>query len=150
MINWKIKPFKELTTDEFHDILALRIKVFVVEQNCPYQELDGKDKKGVHIFGIDKNKEVVATARILPKNISYSELSIGRVVTDVSVRQKKVGIELMENCMTYIKNKFPNEAVRISAQTHLDKFYQKFGFVSTGKKYLEDNIPHTEMLYQPI
>ncbi len=148
-IKYYIKKYNQLTTNEFHDIIALRINVFVVEQNCPYAELDGKDKKAIHIFGVDKYDKIVAVARILPKGISYKELSIGRVATHLSVRHQKIGIELMQQCMAFIKCNYPTEGVRISAQSHLEKFYTKFGFESTGKTYLEDNIPHTEMLYQP-
>lgn len=148
-IKYYIKKYNELTINEFHDLLALRINVFVVEQNCPYSELDGKDKKAIHVFGVDDKNKIVAVARILPKGVSYKEFSIGRVATHQLVRQQNKGIELMQQCMAYIKRNYPTENVRISAQSHLEKFYNKFGFKSTGKTYLEDNIPHTEMLYQP-
>jgi ElaA protein len=148
-INWDIKSYNNLSLNQFHDIIKLRINVFVVEQNCPYPELDGKDKNAFHVFGKDETGKTVAVARILPKGISYNEISIGRVATDEKVRKQKVGIELMETCMDFIKTKHPNEIVRISAQSHLVSFYNKFGFISTGKTYLEDNIPHTEMIYQP-
>ena len=147
-LTWKILPYHQLSLDEFHDIIALRINVFVVEQNCPYPELDGKDKKSFHVFGLDENNQILATARILPKGISYNEVSIGRVATHQSVRQNKIGIQLMEKCMDFIQHQFSNENVRISAQSHLIPFYNKFGFKSTGKTYLEDNIPHTEMLFE--
>jgi ElaA protein len=148
-IAWEIKSYNDLSLNEFYDIIKLRINVFVVEQNCPYPELDEKDKTAFHVFGIDEAGETVAVTRILPKGISYDEISIGRVATSKKVRHKKVGIALMETSMNFIKNKYPNEAVRISAQSYLLKYYGKFGFKSTGKTYLEDNIPHTEMLYQP-
>jgi len=148
-IHWNIISYKNLTLNQFHDIIELRINVFVVEQNCPYPELDGKDKKAFHVFGINEEDETIAVARILLKGVSYKEVSIGRVATHIKARQQKTGTKLMEKCMDFIKIKFPNKPVRISAQSHLVEFYNKFGFKSTGKTYLEDNIPHTEMLYQP-
>lgn len=148
-ITWEIISYKDLTLNQFHDIIQLRIDVFVVEQDCPYPELDGKDKKAFHVFGLNDEGETIAVARLLPKGISYKEISIGRVATAKKVRHEKIGIELMETSMEFIKTNYPNEPVRISAQSYLVKFYEKFGFKSTGKTYLEDNIPHTEMLYQP-
>ena len=146
-IKWEIKPFNKLNLDEFHNIIALRIAVFVVEQNCPYQELDGKDSAAYHVIGVDVNNNVVATARILPKGIAYDEIAIGRVVTSQSIRKYKKGHELMQKCMDFIQNKFPNENVKLSAQSHLVKYYGKHGFKETGKHYLEDGIPHSEMIY---
>ncbi len=148
-IYWKIKHFQQLTLEEFHDIIQLRINVFVVEQNCPYPELDNKDKKGFHIYGKNTSDQVIATARILPHQISYPEISIGRVATALELRNQNIGIQLMKETMDFIKLQFGNEKVRISAQSHLERFYNKFGFESTGKHYLEDDIPHTEMLYTP-
>jgi len=144
-INWTVKSFKELTLDELHDLLALRVEVFVVEQNCPYQEIDGKDKVAFHVLGKTNKGDIVATARILSKGISYPEVAIGRVVTAKKIRELKKGNELMASCMSFIEKQFPNENVKLSAQSHLIHYYAKFGFVSTGKDYLEDNIPHTEM-----
>lgn len=148
ILDWQIKHFSEISIAEFHDLIALRIKIFVVEQNCPYQELDGKDKKAYHLIGRDGFGNIVATARILPKGISYQEVSIGRVAIDVSARNNGNGHVLMEKCMQYIQEEFGATNVRISAQNHLEKYYQKHGFVSTGKTYLEDDIPHLEMLFE--
>ncbi len=143
-----IKSFEQLTLDEFHDMIALRIAIFVIEQNCPYQDLDGKDKVSFHAL-LHVNQQLVATARILPPGISYNDVSIGRVVVDTSFRGKSIGHELMNVCMDFVEKQFGKVPVRISAQSHLVKFYNEHGFVSTGKEYLEDNIPHTEMLYSP-
>ncbi len=148
-VNWQVKTFGELTTNEFHDLLALRIKVFVVEQNCPYEELDGKDKKSYHLIGREGTGEVVATARILPAGISYPEVAIGRVVIDESQRGTGLGHDLMKQCMKFIVEEFGKVPVRISAQKHLEKYYESHQFTSTGKEYLEDGIPHVEMLYKP-
>lgn len=147
-VKWEIKPFKKLSLIEFHDVIALRIAVFIVEQNCPYQELDGKDFKAIHVIGKDNKGKIIATARILPKGITYDEVAIGRVVTAQSIRHLKKGHKLMNVCMTYIKDNYPNENVKLSAQSHLVNYYGAHGFTETGKYYLEDDIPHSEMLFE--
>ena len=147
-IDWKVKRFEELKLKELYDLIALRVEVFVVEQNCPYQDLDGKDEVAFHVIGTDENNKVVATARILPKGIAYDEIAIGRVVTAESIRKYKKGNELMQTCMDFVSHGFPNEDVRLSAQSHLVNYYAKHGFVKTGKEYLEDGIPHSEMLFE--
>jgi ElaA protein len=146
-IHWEIKCFEELELKELYNMISLRVDVFVVEQNCPYQDLDGKDQFAFHLLGKNKNKEIVATARILPKGVSYKEIAIGRVVTSESIRKDKKGNELMQECMNYIGEHYPKENVRLSAQSHLVNYYSKHGFKKTGKEYLEDGIPHSEMLY---
>jgi len=148
-MNFELKPFESLTLEEFHDLIALRIQVFVIEQNCPYQDLDGKDKKSLHVIGRNSKGVIKATARILPAGVYYSEVGIGRVVVDLSERGTGAGHELMSSCMEYIENQFGKVPVRISAQSHLEKFYNQHLFISTGKEYLEDGIPHVEMLYFP-
>jgi ElaA protein len=148
-LDWQIKPYSELTTTEFHDIISLRLKAFVVEQNCTYLDLDGKDKKCYHLICRDGQGKVVATARILHPGASYPEVSIGRVVIDKSIRGNGVGHELMKKCMAYVVEEFGEVAIRISAQKHLEKYYEKHNFAFTGNEYLEDNIPHIEMLFSP-
>tara|TARA_B110000503_G_scaffold119035_1_gene180493 strand:+ start:1972 stop:2424 length:453 start_codon:yes stop_codon:yes gene_type:complete len=145
-LEWQIKPYQDLSINEFHDIIALRIDVFVVEQNCPYSELDGKDKKAYHVLCRSGKGKIVATARILPPGVSYPSVSIGRVVTDQSVRGTGIGHELMRKCMEYCKIEFGDDNVTVSAQKHLENYYKNHGFISTGKEYLEDGIPHVEML----
>ncbi|RFC53751.1 GNAT family N-acetyltransferase [Brumimicrobium aurantiacum] len=149
MINWECLPFSELTIDEFHDLLALRIKVFVVEQNCPYQEVDGKDKCSFHLIGRDSSGKIVGTLRILPKGISYDEVSIGRVVLDETVRGNGCGHQMMKEALSFCKIKFGPSPIVLSAQKHLEKYYNHHQFVSTGKEYLEDGIPHVEMRFIP-
>jgi len=149
-MNFDFKPFNSLSLDEFHDLIALRIKVFVIEQNCPYQDLDGKDKNSVHVIGRDSNNTIVATARILPAGISYPEVAIGRVVVAKDLRGTGAGHQLMKAIIDFIRQDFGAVPIRISAQKHLEKYYNSHLFVSTGKAYLEDGIPHIEMLYQPI
>lgn len=147
-INKIISHFNDISVDHFHDIAALRIKIFVIEQNCPYQELDGKDKDAFHLYYINQNNEVVAATRILPQGISYDEVSIGRVVVDESYRGTGLGHEIMKQSMLFIKEQYGDVDVRLSAQKHLENYYGRHNFRSTGKEYLEDGIPHVEMLYK--
>lgn len=148
-IEWKIKHFVDLNKYELYDIFALRTKVFVVEQDCPYQELDGKDKHCFHVIG-ESEGIVIATARIIPSGISFPEASLGRVVVDIDFRRKGIAHSLMKETMAFIKGEFGKSPIKISAQEHLENFYTQHGFKSTEKKYLEDGIPHIEMLYQPL
>ena len=147
-MKWSCKAFKELSLDEFHDIIQLREIVFVVEQDCPYLDVDGKDKDALHVFGKYEGN-IVATTRILKPGISYDEVAIGRVVTSPTVRGMGMGKQLMEESMKFVQLHFGKVPVRISAQTYLLKYYKSFGFIETGQEYLEDNVPHFEMLYEP-
>jgi len=140
-----IKHYNELTKGEFHDLISLRMAVFVVEQNCPYQDLDGLDKDAFHVI-IKKEEEIIATARILKANVVYPEVAIGRVASSAKYRDLKLGHLLMEEAMSFIHTVLKSGNVRLSAQTHLLSFYEKHGFKSTGKNYLEDGIPHSEMI----
>lgn len=146
-MNLFFKPFSELTNIELYHILKLRSDVFVVEQDCPYPELDGKDLNAIHVTGMVKG-DIVAVARVLPPGVSYTEWSFGRIATHKKFRGRGLGRQLIASMMLYMTEKFPNQNVRISAQEHLKEFYNEFGFKSTGKKYLEDGIPHIEMLYE--
>ena len=149
MINWEVKHYKDLSLDELHDLLALRIEIFVVEQDCPYQEIDGKDKVAFHLIGRDEYGEIVATSRLLGPGISYDEVSIGRVVVSKKVRGKGVAHEMMDKSKEFVFTEFGKVPIRISAQEYLEKYYSSHGFEFTGKKYLEDGIPHMEMLFTP-
>ena len=146
MINadWKIKTFSELNTTELYEIIKARINVFVVEQDCPYPDLDDYDQKAIHLWA-EKEGEVLAYCRIFDKGIKYNETSIGRVVTTEKARGTGFGKQLIIYALDIIENRLGTPEVRISAQDYLLKFYSGFGFQDTGKKYLEDNIPHTEM-----
>jgi len=145
-INWNIKRFEDLSNEELYSILQLRCEVFSVEQNCAYQDLDGKDLKSFHISGVDETNELVAYSRIIPAGVSYDEVSIGRVVTSQKVRGTGIGKELMETTLHFIQQQFGSKSVRISAQSYLIKFYSDFGFKTHAAEYLEDNIPHIEMI----
>jgi ElaA protein len=146
-LNWYIFKWGELNAQDLYDLLALRSAVFVVEQNCPYQDLDGKDQKSDHIFARDKDGELIACARIVYPGISYSEWSIGRVATAMKVRGSGTGKLLMEQCMNYLIQECDAGGIRISAQEYLLKFYEGFGFEQVSESYLEDDIPHVEMLF---
>jgi len=145
---WTLKPFDELTAKELYNILQLRNEVFIVEQNCPYQDLDHKDLHAFHLMGIEKNK-LLAYSRLLAPGISYSESSIGRVVSSPTSRKMGMGKRLMEESIHQIKNLFHTDTIRIGAQLYLKKFYESFGFIQDGEGYLEDNIPHIIMLRKP-
>ena len=147
-IEKNVEHYSQLNIDHFHDIIALRIKIFVIEQDCPYQDLDGKDKVGYHLFYTNNKDEVVAATRILPQNISYAEVSIGRVVVDKDYRGLGLGDLIMKESMNFVQAEFGQVNIRLSAQKHLENYYGKHGFASTGKEYLEDGIPQIEMLYK--
>lgn len=148
-ISWEITRFEDLSPEKLYRIMRLRAEVFIVEQNCPYQDADGKDQKSFHVMGYDSDRELVTYCRILPENISYPEVSIGRVVSSSKVRGKGAGKQLMERALEEIELLFGNEPVRIGAQLYLKKFYESFGFVVISDEYMEDGIPHIEMLRSP-
>ncbi|HBR10625.1 MAG TPA: GNAT family N-acetyltransferase [Chryseobacterium sp.] len=144
-IIWKVKTFDELSTEELYQIIRARVDVFVVEQNCPYQDLDNYDQLAIHLWA-EKDAEVMAYCRIFDKAIKYPETSIGRVITTQKARGKGLGRQLIAYAVQIIENRLKTKDIRISAQDYLIKFYSDFGFRDTGKKYLEDNLPHTEMI----
>ena len=144
-ITWHCQAFNDLSLIDFHNLVQLRINVFVVEQNCPYPELDDKDPKTFHVFGKQDNK-VVAVARLLANGISYDEWSIGRVATHIDFRKQKLGHALMEYCHQQIELLAGKVPIRISAQEYLQQFYEAHGYKKVSEMYLEDDIPHIEML----
>lgn len=146
-MNWYYKDFDELSLHELYALGRLRQEVFVVEQDCPYVDFDGRDDACYHLLGVDAADQLQAYARLVPAGISYAQdVSIGRVITSEAVRGTGAGKTLMWQAIEACEELWPHAAIRISAQTYLLRFYQSFGFVSTGKEYLEDGIPHTEML----
>jgi ElaA protein len=140
-----LKPFNELTTKELYEILSLRQSVFIVEQNCPYMDCDGKDFFASHLMGYTGDGALVAYARIIDPGISYIEVSIGRVVTAIPHRKFGLGKLLMAEALKTINNIYGNVPVKIGAQSYLLDFYESFGF-ETGEAYIEDGIPHHIML----
>lgn len=139
-----LKRFRELTLDELYALLKLRAEVFVVEQNCPYQDLDGYDQSALHLYIIHGDKPS-AYARIIPPGAYYKEASIGRVITSKEYRMTGLGKKLFEQCIKICKQHYSKQAIRIMAQCYLRKFYMDFGFVEEGPEFIEDGIPHVEM-----
>jgi len=142
-----IKIFEDLTTSELYNIIHLRERVFIVEQQCYYLDADGHDLKAWHLM-INSDSKLVAYLRILPPNTTYPNPSIGRVVIDKSFRNKKLGRKIMIEAIAFIKRNFENYDIEIGAQTYLNKFYKSLGFKNVGEKYLEDGIPHIHMILQ--
>lgn len=145
MLNIIIKSFSELSPQELYAILQLRSEVFVVEQDCVYQDLDGKDEKAMHLFGL-KNDKIIAYTRIFKSGDYFEEASIGRVVVAKAERQHQYGYDIMNASIDYIKNELKESIIKISAQAYLKRFYDSFGFKEIGEEYLEDDIPHIAML----
>jgi ElaA protein len=146
-MNWKIKKFKELNVEEIYKILALRTDIFVVEQNCPYQECDGKDKNSYHLFS-EENGEIIAYLRIIEKGISYDEISIGRVCINKTHRGKGISREMILKAINFVESNLNENTIKIQAQARLLEFYNSFGFEKVSEEYLEDNIPHIDMIYK--
>ena len=139
----KIKPWEELTSKEINDIFSLRSEVFIVEQNCVYQDVDGKDEKAEHLL-IYIDETLVGYSRIFNKNTYFKEASFGRAVVKKTQRGKGVGHIIVEKSLEQLKlNK--QSPIKISAQSYLKDFYSSHGFVAKGDEYMEDGIPHTAM-----
>ncbi|MEP7142855.1 MAG: GNAT family N-acetyltransferase [Ferruginibacter sp.] len=143
-LDWQFNSFDELSTTRLYAIMRLRNEVFVVEQNCVYQDADNKDEVSFHITGWDDDT-LVAYCRILPPGISFKEASIGRVVISPDYRHFGYGRQLMENAVGFTLDRFICKKITISAQLYLEKFYESIGFVKLGDPYQEDNIPHIKM-----
>jgi len=147
MLNYSCKKYQELSLDELYAILAIRQEIFVVEQNCPYLDADGKDQECFHILGINAQGKLLAYTRLVPRGISYDAYpSIGRVVVAESCRGTGEGYHLMNYSIQQCTELFDEPQVKISAQTHLEKFYNNLGFEKVGAGYLEDDIPHIAMI----
>ena len=141
-------PYPALTTDQLYALLRLRAEVFVVEQNCPYQDLDDKDQQAVHLLGLTANGRLAAYTRLLAKGISYPDYaSIGRVITAPFARGKGLGRPLMRESLRELFARYGKQPVKISAQAHLQAYYGSVGFRTVTEEYLEDDIPHVGMVY---
>jgi ElaA protein len=148
MIQWNCKSFDELSKKELYRILALRQETFVVEQYCPYLDVDGKDIECFHLIGMNESNDLLAYSRLIPKGLSYSnESSIGRIISSGATRGGGYGRALMERTIIEIERLFGRIPIRIGAQCYLKGFYEKFGFQVDSSVYLEDGIPHQEMVY---
>jgi ElaA protein len=144
-IHWALKHFDELTVQQLYSILQLRNEVFVVEQNCVFQDADDKDQACYHLMGF-QNELLVAYTRIVPQHIIYEEASIGRVVTSLSVRRNGAGKLLMHQSIQSLYKLFGEVSIKIGAQLYLKKFYEDFDFKQTGNIYIEDGIEHIHMM----
>ncbi|MBC8643425.1 GNAT family N-acetyltransferase [Flavobacterium lindanitolerans] len=138
------KAFKALSLDELYDLLELRTEVFIVEQNCVYQDIDNKDRKAIHLIG-EFDGETVAYCRLFKAGDYFDESSIGRVIVKEKYRDRKWGHDLIREAIKAIKDNFDEEKITISAQLYLKKFYESHEFSQTSEEYLEDGIPHIEM-----
>lgn len=145
MLQFKIKPFTALSSAELYQLLQLRSEVFVVEQNCVYQDIDGKDEKALHVLGFSDGK-IVAYCRLFTAGDYFDTPSIGRVVIAQEYRDKKWGHSLMQEAIDAIAVHYGVQPITISAQLYLKKFYESHGFVQHGEQYLEDGIPHIKMV----
>lgn len=141
---FKIKRFNELFAPELYQVLQLRSEVFVVEQNCVYQDIDGKDAKAIHILGYADGK-VAAYCRVFAPGDYFEQSSIGRVVISAGYRDRKWGHDLIGQAIKAIADNYSTGCITISAQLYLKKFYESHGFVQIGEEYLEDGIPHIRM-----
>ncbi len=147
MLNYSCKEFQALSLVELYNILALRQEIFVVEQDCPYLDADGKDQSSYHILGYDAQGKLMAYTRLVPPGISYENYpSIGRVVVAETARGTGEGYHLMNYSIEQCAKLFGEVPLKISAQTHLEKFYNNVGFKKVGEGYLEDDIPHIAMI----
>lgn len=144
MLEIQIKTFDELQTKELYDLLQLRSEVFVVEQDCVYQDIDGKDQKALHVLGYYQN-QLVAYTRLFKPGDYFEYSSIGRVVVKESFRQFGFGKDIMKASIKVIEEGSNGKMIKISAQCYLKKFYNDLGFIEEGDTYLEDGIPHMAM-----
>lgn len=145
-MNCQIKKFSELTSNEIYKILKSRNEVFIVEQNCAFQDCDDKDENSYHLL-IKDDEFLAGYLRILEKGVSYNEISIGRVLVTKEYRKKGIARDMMLKAIDYIHNNLNEKVIRISAQSYLVEFYKSIGFEEVSDIYYEDNIPHVEMLY---
>ncbi len=139
-----VKTYTELTLHELYSILQLRSEVFVVEQNCVYQDIDDKDQEALHVF-FTKETTIVAYTRLFKPGFYFPNASIGRVIVKQQERAHGYGYQIMEASIAVVSEYFNTSTITISAQTYLVKFYTSLGFTTVGEEYLEDGIPHIEM-----
>lgn len=143
-IEWVKKKWSDISLEELYSVLRLRSEVFVVEQDCVYQDIDNKDQIAIHLLGYI-NKELIAYSRLFNEGDYFKETSFGRAIIKKEKRGQGYGDELVKESLKTIKNYYGNKKVKISAQAHLKTFYSKHAFIAKGKEYLEDGIPHVSM-----
>ena len=147
-IQWNIKTFQELESDQLYDLLKLRVEVFVVEQHCAYRELDEYDRhpETQHLSGRNESGELIAYARILPPGLCHPEVNLGRFVVKADFRKQGIGHKLLQTALQEIAGWWPEIPIKMSAQTYLHRFYAQYGFIQVSDGYLEDGIPHVVMV----
>ena len=145
-LHWTTKPFEALTLTELYALLQLRSEVFVVEQTCAFQDIDGHDPAALHLLGHTATGELAAYARLFDAGHSYAQVSIGRVVTSLRYRRQGLGQQLLTKALAQCDAQFGPQPIKIGAQLYLKAFYESFGFVQQGEGYLEDGIPHIYMV----
>ncbi|GGG47495.1 GNAT family N-acetyltransferase [Hymenobacter glacieicola] len=146
LLTWTTKPFANLTLTELYALLQLRSEVFVVEQTCAFQDIDGQDQAAYHLLGHTETGELAAYTRLFGAGISYPEASIGRVVVSPKYRRYGLGRELLRQSLAAVAVLFGEQPIQIGAQLYLQDFYESFGFQQVGEGYLEDGIPHIHMV----
>jgi len=145
-ISWVCRSFNELNSYELYAIMQLRIEVFIVEQNCVFQDADNKDQQSHHLMGWNDEGKLVAYTRLVPANVSYSKASIGRVVISSIARRTGMGKELMLHSISTLYNIWGRQSIQIGAQLYLKRFYESLGFYQSSDIYMEDGIEHIEMI----
>lgn len=145
---WEVKTFQQLTVEQLFEILQLRVDVFVVEQQCAYRELDEYDRHpgARHLSGCNEGGELIAYARILPPGLRYPEVNLGRFVVKADFRKLGIGHQLLQTALQEISGCWPETPIKMSAQSHLHRFYAQYGFIQVTDGFLEDGIPHVEMV----
>ena len=146
-MDFVIKQFNELTLDELYKILKVRTSIFVVEQNCPYQELDDLDQNSYHIY-LEEDNQIIAYARVIPKDNPFHEVSIGRVL--VTKRRHGYGTKIVQKAIEVAIEKYHTEKIVIEAQTYVKKMYENVGFKQISMPFLEDGIEHVKMIYERV
>ncbi|GEN56601.1 GNAT family acetyltransferase [Halolactibacillus alkaliphilus] len=144
---FKVKAFHDLTLDELYQILKARVDVFVVEQNCPYKEVDGIDDQCFHLF-TEEEGELTSYCRLIPPGVMYNEPSIGRILVQPNFRKQKLGRQLLTKAIETAKITFKRTDIKIHAQVYLFDFYRSFGFIPVSEEYLEDGILHVDMVLE--
>ncbi|WP_430788744.1 GNAT family N-acetyltransferase [Virgibacillus flavescens] len=145
-MNWNMKNFQDLTNEELYGIMKARVDVFVIEQECPYEELDNYDQEASHFFLTIEDK-IAAYVRILPSHKKYEEVSIGRVLVVKTFRGNGYAKLIMEKAMDHVENQWQENTIKIQAQKYLHTFYSSLGFIQISDVYLDDNIPHIDMIW---
>jgi ElaA protein len=145
-LSWQCLPFSDLSATQLYAILKARSEVFVVEQNCVYLDMDGVDPLCQHLVAWTPAQEVAAYLRLVPPGIKFAEASLGRVISSPALRGTGIGKQLLSKALEQLAQSYPGQPIRIGAQQYLEKFYQSFGFETASAMFLEDDIPHIEML----